>query len=77
MSDDKQITQIILHFPHGVPVKFATHVARFAEQVGPARVSEGGFMPTSKYGLNVDDCKFSEDTMLYTYGYEKTKRLDK
>lgn len=67
----KEIEYLNLHFPHKITIDQAQKIAWLAEKYCDARVSEGGFMPTNKYGLNVDNVTFSEDTMLWVYGYAK------
>ncbi len=70
---DKPITRLILDFPHGASVKDCDFIAQKAQSVVMAGVSEGGFATTNKYGMYVDDMKFSEDTMHYTYGHSRDK----
>lgn len=66
-----KIKTLILNFPHGASVTECDLIARKTQSIVKANVSEGGFMPTNKYGIYVDDVTFSEDTMYYDYGYNK------
>jgi hypothetical protein len=73
---EKPIKQLVLYFPHGTTVENCDFIARRVERIVEASVSEGGFMVTSKYGLNVDNVTFSEDTMMYQYGYDKSEKTN-
>jgi len=71
--DEKKITRLILDFPHGASAKECSDISYMAQSIVMASVSEGGFMPTNKYGLNVDDVTWSEDTMNYVFGYNRNQ----
>lgn len=70
---ERKIFQLVLDFPHGASVNDCDEIARKAQDVVMAGVSEGGFMPTNKYGLNVDDVTFSESTMNYIFGHNRNQ----
>lgn len=66
-----EIKALILTFPHGASQRDCDHIARMVQGIVKAGVSEGGMQCISKYGMYVDDMKFSEDTMEYTYGHKR------
>lgn len=75
---NRPITMLTLSFPHGVTVGDAEKITQIAQKITLCGVSEGGFTPTTKYGLNVDGCEFSESEMLYIYGHDRrSARLGK
>lgn len=68
---ERRITTLTLSFPWGATVKECDTIAQKVQDVVMAGVSEGGFTPTTKYGINVEGCEFSEDSMLYIYGHNR------
>lgn len=71
-ENKKSVRFLNLYFPHGATVRQCGHIAQNAQRIVKAGVSEGGFIPTNKYGLNVDDVTFSEDSMSYTFGHDRS-----
>ena len=67
----RKIQFLNLYFPHGASVSECDEIARKAEDIVMAGVSEGGMTPTNKYGINVDDVTFSEESMSYTFGHNR------
>ena len=67
----REIQRLILDFPHGASLKECSEIVQKAQDILMAGVSEGGFMPTNKYGLNVDNVTFSDDTLIYVYGHNR------
>lgn len=74
---EKPIKQLTLSFPHGASVKECDLIARKVQDIVHAGVSEGGFATTNHYGLNVDDVKFSDDSMHYVYGHSRNESNNK
>lgn len=68
-----KIKCLLLEFPHGANIEECNKIAQFAQDQVMAGVSEGGMMPISKYGLNVESCEFSEDTMQFIYGHNRNQ----
>lgn len=67
----RKIKQLILYFPHGASVRECDEIAGKAQDEICAGISSGGFLPTNKYGTNVENVTFSEDTMMYEYGHNR------
>ena len=47
--------------------------AQGIDKIVIAGVSEGGFTPTSKYGIHAENCTFAEDAMLYICGHDRNQ----
>jgi len=69
---ERPIKFLNLYFPHGTSIKECEYIAQKIQDVVKAGVSEGGMQPTSKYGMYDENCKFSEEAMQYTYGYDRS-----
>jgi len=69
----RKIHTLTLSFPHGASISECDAIAQFAQGQVMAGVSEGGMATTNKYGMYVDDMKFSENEMHYVYGYNRNQ----
>jgi hypothetical protein len=74
MSDAK-IRRLTLDFPHGADQKACDQIARDAQKLVGAGVSEGGFrmiyMPMTLEEEKRRGCEFAEDEMHYIYGHKR------
>lgn len=70
---ERRIQFLNLYFPWCATVDECQEIAKKVEDIIMAGVSEGGMTPTNKYGLNVDDVTFSEESMSYTFGHNRNQ----
>lgn len=70
---ERKIQFLSLYFPHGASVDECQDIAKKVQDIVMAGVSEGGMTPTNKYGMNVDDVTFSEDSMSYVFGHNRNQ----
>lgn len=67
----RNIKTLTLYFPHGASIKECESIVQYAENEIMAGVSEGGMATINKYGIYVEDVKFSEDSMMYVFGHNR------
>ena len=69
------IKQLVLSFPHGATHKQCDAIARLAQEIVEANVSEGGntmtYMPITQEEEKHRGCEFAEDEMTYVFGYNR------
>jgi hypothetical protein len=70
------IKSLDLVFPHGATVEQCERVARYAQRVVMASISEGGmrikYMPLTAEEEKQRGLEFDEDAMRFTFGYTRT-----
>lgn len=72
--EGRNIHFLNLYFPLGATVAQCDEIAWRIQPIVGANVSEGGMTPTNRYGMYVDDVTFSEESMSYTFGYERKEK---
>jgi hypothetical protein len=72
----KDIFSLVLVFPHGATVNSIQRIAQMSESIVTAGISEGGYTPLSKYGVFDPECKYSDDSMQFIFGYDHTHIQD-
>lgn len=68
-SINRPVKTLTLRFPHGATPGECSDIARRAERLVKARVSEGGFDTEGCFGVYMDPVKFREDAMTFVFEY--------